>query len=77
MLAAHPGREVLAVVTVRNRLLALARPGDRLLFNISGADSKHLGVRYIPEARKPGGGPRIPLLWMVPAPEYYEVSGDA
>ncbi len=72
VLAAHPGREVLAVETVRNRLLALARPGDRLLFNIPAPILKHLGVQVYSRGPKAGRGTTDTLLWMVPAPEYYE-----
>jgi hypothetical protein len=72
VLAAHPAREVLAVETVRNRLLALARPGDRLLFNIPAPILKHLGIQVYSRGPKAGRGTTDAVLWMVPAPEYYE-----
>lgn len=71
VIATHPGREALAVETVRSRLLATARPGDRLLFTLPTPLAQHLGLKVY--AR----GPRVrgtddSLLWFVPAPEYYE-----
>ena len=71
VIATHPGREALAVETVRSRLLATARPGDRLLFTLPTPLAQHLGLQVY--AR----GPRVrgtddSLLWFVPAPEYYE-----
>jgi hypothetical protein len=71
VIATHPGREALAVETVRSRLLATARPGDRLLFTLPAPVAQHLGLRVYSR------GPRVrgtddSILWFVPAPEYYE-----
>ncbi len=71
VIATHPAREALAVETVRSRLLATARPGDRLLFTLPAPVANHLGLRVYSR------GPRVrgtddSLLWFVPAPEYYE-----
>jgi hypothetical protein len=71
VIATHPAREALAIETVRSRLLATARPGDRLLFTLPGPVAEHLGLKVYSR------GPRVrgtddTLLWFVPAPEYYE-----
>lgn len=71
VIATYPSREALAVETVRNRLLATARPGERLLFTLPTPVAQHLGLHVY--AR----GPRVrgtddSLLWFLPAPEYYE-----
>jgi len=71
VLASYPAREALAVETVRNRLIASARPGERHLFTLPAPVVSHLGLRIY--AR----GPRLrgtddTLVWFVPAPEYYE-----
>lgn len=71
VIAAHPAREALAVETVRNRLLASARPGDRLLFTLPAPLVQHLGLLVYSR------GPRLrgtddSIVWFVPAPEYYE-----
>jgi hypothetical protein len=71
VIASYPAREALAVETVRNRLIASARPGDRHLFTLPSPVVQHLGLQVYPR------GPRLrgtddSLLWFVPAPEYYE-----
>ncbi len=71
VLASLPAREALAVETVRNRLIASARPGDRLLFTLPAPVVHHLGLQAFSR------GPRLrgtddSLVWFVPAPEYYE-----
>jgi hypothetical protein len=71
VIASHPAREALAVETVRNRLIASARPGDRHLFTLPAPVVQHLGLQVYSR------GPRLrgtddTLLWFVPAPEYYE-----
>jgi hypothetical protein len=71
VIASHPAREALAVETVRNRLIASARPGDRHLFTLPSPVVQHLGLRVYSR------GPRLrgtddALIWFVPAPEYYE-----
>lgn len=71
VIATYPAREALAVETVRSRLLATARPGDRLLFTLPSPVAQHLGLQVFSR------GPRVrgtddSLLWFVPAPEYYE-----
>jgi hypothetical protein len=65
-------REVLAVETVRNRFLAVARASERLLLNLPGPVARHLGLKTM--TRGPNG-PRSTddsLIWFLPAPEYYE-----
>jgi hypothetical protein len=71
IIATHPAREALAIETVRSRLLANARPGDRLLFTLPTPVAQHLGLQVFSR------GPRVrgtddSLLWFMPAPEYYE-----
>jgi hypothetical protein len=71
VIATYPAREALAVETVRNRLLASARPGERLLFTLPSPVIQHLGLQVYVR------GPRVKgtddtLLWLLPAPEYYE-----
>jgi len=71
VIATHPAREALAIETVRSRLLATARPGDRLLFTLPAPVAEHLGLQVYSR------GPRVrgtddSLVWFVPAPEYYE-----
>jgi len=71
VIASHPAREALAVETVRSRLIASARPGDRHLFTLPSPVAQHLGLQVYSR------GPRLrgtddALIWFVPAPEYYE-----
>ncbi len=71
VIASHPAREALAVETVRNRLVASARPGDRHLFTLPAPGVHLLGLHGYSR------GPRLrgtddPLFWIGPAPEYYE-----
>ncbi|MGP8078687.1 MAG: hypothetical protein ACLQD8_06540 [Thermoplasmata archaeon] len=71
VIATHPAREALAIETVRSRLLATARPGERLLFTLPASVGEHLGLKVYSR------GPRVrgtddSLVWFVPAPEYYE-----
>jgi len=71
VIATYPGREALAVETVRDRLLATARPGERLLFTLPGPVANHLGLKvYARGTRVKGTDDSV--LWLVPAPEYYE-----
>ena len=71
VLASAPAKEALAVETVRSRLIASARPGDRGLFTLPAPVVQHLGLKVYSR------GPRLrgtddALVWFVPAPEYYE-----
>ncbi len=71
VIATYPAREALAVETVRNRLIATARPGDRLLFTLPAPVVQHLALQVYsrgPHLR----GTDDSLVWFVPAPEYYE-----
>ena len=71
VIATYPAREALAVETVRDRLLATARPGERLLFTLPGLVASHLGLKvYSRGARVKGTDDSV--VWLVPAPEYYE-----
>jgi len=72
VLAAYPAREPLAVETVRGRLLASARPGDRHLFSLPTGVIQHLGLQVYSRGPRAGRGTDDGLLWFVPAPEYYE-----
>lgn len=71
VVASSPAREALAIETVRGRLIASARPGDRHLFTMPTPVVQHLGLRAYSR------GPRVrgtddSLIWFLPAPEYYE-----
>ncbi len=71
VIASHPAREALAIETVRNRLIASARPGERHLFTLPAPVVQHLGLQVYSRGPKlRGTDDRI--LWFVPAPEYYE-----
>jgi hypothetical protein len=71
VIATYPAREALAVETVRDRLLATARPGERLLFTLPGAVVDHLGLKVYPRGERVKGTDDT-VVWLVPAPEYYE-----
>ncbi len=74
VVATYPAREALAVETVRERLLATARPGDRLLFTLPSTVAQHLGLQvYSRGGRVKGTDDSV--AWLVPAPEYYEFRG--
>ncbi len=71
VIATHPAREALAVETVRDRLLATARPGRPHLFTLPAAVAQHLGLKvYLRGHRLKGTDDSV--AWLVPAPEYYE-----
>ena len=71
VIASHPAREALAIETVRNRLIASARPGERHLFTLPAPVVEHLGLHVYSRGPKlRGTDDRI--VWLVPAPEYYE-----
>lgn len=79
VIATYPAREALAVETVRNRLIASARPGERLLFTLPASVAQYLGLKVTLRRSKLHGaaterlrGTDDSVLWMVPAPEYYE-----
>ena len=72
VIAALAAREALAVETVRGRLLASARPGERHLFSLPTAVIRHLGLQVYSRGPRAGRGTDDRLLWFVPAPEYYE-----
>jgi hypothetical protein len=72
VVASYSAREALAVETVRGRLLASARPGDRHIFTLPFALLAHLGVRVSPRGPRAGRGTDDGIVWFAPAPEYYE-----
>jgi hypothetical protein len=71
VVATYPAREALAVETVRDRLLATARPGERLLFTLPGAVAAHLGLKVYSRGERVKGTDDS-VVWLLPAPEYYE-----
>jgi hypothetical protein len=71
VVATYPAREALAVETVRNRLIATARPGDRLLFTLPSTVAQHLGLQVYSRGARVRGTDDS-LIWFLPAPEYYE-----
>jgi len=72
VIATYPAREALAVETVRGRLLASARPGDRHLFSLPTGVVQHLGLQVYSRGPRAGRGTDDAVVWLVPAPEYYE-----
>jgi hypothetical protein len=72
VVATYPTREALAVETVRGRLLASARPGDRHIFTLPFALLSHLGIRVASRGPRAGRGTDDGIVWFAPAPEYYE-----
>jgi len=71
VIASHPAREALAIETVRNRLIASARPGERHLFTLPTPVVQHLGLHVFSRGPKLRGTDDT-IVWFVPAPEYYE-----
>jgi hypothetical protein len=72
VLASDPAREALAIETVRSRLIASARPGDRHLFTMPTPVVQHLGIKAFAKGNLRARGTDDSLIWFVPAPEYYE-----
>ncbi len=72
VIATHPAREALAVETVRGRLLATARPGQRRIFSLPTAVLRHLNLQVYSRGPRAGRGTDDRTVWFVPAPEYYE-----
>jgi len=72
VIATHPAREALAVETVRGRLLATARPGERHIFSLPTAVLRHLNLQVYSRGPRAGRGTDDRIVWFVPAPEYYE-----
>ena len=70
-IATHLSREALAVESVRERLLASARPGARHLFSLPAAHLAHLGVSVSVRGPRAGKGTDDQILWFLPAEEYY------
>ena len=71
VIATYPAREALAVETVRDRLLSTARPTSTLLMTLPIAVASHLGLKVYPRGNRVKGTDDS-LVWLVPAPEYYE-----
>jgi len=72
VIATYPAREALAVETVRGRLLATARPGERHIFSLPTAVIRHLNLQVFSRGPRAGRGTDDRTVWFVPAPEYYE-----
>jgi hypothetical protein len=71
VIATYPAREALAVETVRDRLLATARPGERLLFTLPNPVAHYLSLKVYSRGERVKGTDDT-VVWLVPAPEYYE-----
>lgn len=71
VVATHLSREALAAESVRERLIASARPGARHLFSLPTALLAHLGVEVSVRGPRAGKSTDDQLLWFLPAPEYY------
>jgi hypothetical protein len=72
VVATHPAREAIAVETVRSRFLATVRPGERHVFSLPNALVAHLGLRVTQRGPRAGRGSDDGIVWIVPAPDYYE-----
>lgn len=72
VVATHRAREALAIETVRGRLVASARPGDRRIFTLPNALTEYLGLRVLQRGPRAGRGTGDGLIWLAPAPEFYE-----
>jgi hypothetical protein len=72
VVATHRAREVLAIETVRGRLIASARPGDRRIFTLPNALTEYLGLRVLQRGPRAGRGTGDGLVWFAPAPDFYE-----
>ena len=72
VLSTHLSREVLAIESVRERLIASARPGERHLFSLPNALLDHLGMQVSVRGPRGGKGTDDQLLWFLPAEEYYD-----
>jgi hypothetical protein len=72
VVSTHRAREALAVETVRSRLIASARPGDRRIFTLPNALTEYLGLRVLQRGPRAGRGTGDGLVWFAPAPEFYE-----
>jgi hypothetical protein len=72
VVSTYSTREALAVETVRGRLLASARPGERHIFTLPFALLSHLGIRIASHGPRAGRGTDDGIVWFAPAPEYYE-----
>ncbi len=71
VVATYPAREALAVETLRNRLLATARPTERLLFSLPATVAQHLRLEVTSRPPRRLRGTDDTVVWFVPAPEYY------
>ena len=71
VIATYPAREALAVESVRDRLLSTARPSSTLLITLPIPVANHLALRVYPRGNRVKGTDDA-LVWLVPAPEYYE-----
>jgi hypothetical protein len=72
VVSTHRAREALAVETVRGRLIASARPGDRRIFTLPNALTEYLGLRVLQRGPRAGRGTGDGLVWFAPAPDFYE-----
>ncbi len=72
VVATGRAREALAVETVRGRLIASARPGDRRIFTLPNALTEYLGLRILQRGPRAGRGTGDGLVWFAPAPDFYE-----
>jgi hypothetical protein len=72
VVATRRAREALAIETVRGRLIASARPGDRRIFTLPNALIEYLGLRVLQRGPRAGRGTGDGLVWFAPAPEFYE-----
>ena len=71
VMTTHSAREALAIETVRGRLIASARPSGVLGFTFPVRLARYLQLDLTPRPGRPRGTDDT-ILWIVPAPEYYD-----
>jgi len=72
VVSAHQAREVVFAEQSRHRSLGFARVSEKFLFNIPAAIQRHLGLHAEPRGDQGIRSTDDSILWLVPAPEYYE-----
>lgn len=76
VVATYPVREAIALESIRGSLLGSAQFGEKFIFNLPATVLVHLGVQVRISEDRPGRGTADSLLWLLPAPEYYQYRAD-
>ena len=75
VVASFRAPEVLAIETIRNRFIAPARVGDKLVFNLPMPVVRHLGLQTQRRGPSATRATDDSIIWFLPATEYYEFRG--